>query len=96
MIRFSIALDSQRKKAGAMRMFHAQINEVTSHANLTFDFKTGPTKNGFDLNLERRVALFAGGLASVNENTALRIFEEQMKVADSLSFAINEDLFAPN
>jgi len=76
MIRLSITLNPQRKKASVMGMFHTQINKVTSDANLTFRFKTGPTKDGFDLNLKGRVTLFAGRFASVGQNTALCKFQE--------------------
>ena len=96
MIHLSIALNSQGKKAGVMRMLHGQINEVPSHANLTFSLKSSPLKNSLDLNLERRVTLFAGGLASISQNATLGVFQEQVKIADSTPFAINKDLVAAN
>src|ERR1039458_4172902 len=96
MICFSIAFNSQRKTAGVLRSLHSQVNEVASHANLTFRLKPCPLKNSLNLNFKRRVALFAGCLTLVNQNAALGVFEKQMKIADALLLAIKKNLIAPN
>src|ERR1022692_3998444 len=96
MICFSIALDSKRKTAGVLRGLHSQVNEVASHANLTFGLKPSPLKNRLNLNFKRRIALFAGCLTLVNQNAALGIFEKQMKITDALLLAIKKNLIAAN
>ena len=96
MICLSIALDAQRIKAGVVWMFHAQINEVSSRANLPFGLKTSPLKNSLNLNFKRRVTLFACCLALMNQNAALGVFEEQVEILNPSPFAINNDLIAPN
>ena len=49
MICFSIALNSQRKKAGVIWMLHSQVDEITRRANLAFGFKPGLLNYRFNL-----------------------------------------------
>src|SRR5436190_1825517 len=92
MIRIAVTLNSKRKKASVMRMLHAQINKVSSDANLPLNLKSGSAKNCFDLNLERRVALFASCLASFVQDARFGVLQKQVKIAHSLPLCIGNYL----
>src|SRR5262245_11056923 len=84
MISVAVALDSESEQTRVVWMFYAQVDEVTGDSNLPLGLKPCPAKDGFNLNLKRRVALFAAHFSPFDENAALGVFKKQVKVADSL------------